>query len=129
MARRSRWTLLAGAVVLVLGLGEAPGFAVQAGQFCANAAANTITVADNGATVQCQYNPNSDRYQWVAIVTTTTTTVAPGAANQTRIISITQAPVPPPAVPILAPTVATPPTATPAAPAPAMTTGLLERTG
>lgn len=96
MARRSRWAALAGAVVLVLGLGEAPGFAVQAGQFCATAAANTITVAENGATVQCQYNPNSDRYQWVAVTTTTTaatTTTLAGPATETRIISITQTPV------------------------------------
>lgn len=110
MARRSRWAVLAGAVALVLGLGQAPGFAVLAGQFCANAAANTVTVADNGATVQCQYNPNSDRYQWVAITTVptapqATTTTAP--AGQTRIVSVTPAP---------------------PAPAP-LATGLLERTG
>lgn len=110
MARRSRWAVLAGALVAVLGLSEAPSLAVLAGQFCANAAANTITVAENGATVQCQYNPNSDRYQWVAITTTTAAAASP--ANQTGIISITPAP----------------PTTLPPASA-GVATGLLERTG
>lgn len=68
MAGRSRWPMLAGAVLLVLGLGQQPGFAVLAGQFCADADAGVIRLADNGATVQCTLQSFGAQRRWVQIV-------------------------------------------------------------
>lgn len=113
------------ALVLTMGAALAaggPAEAVLAGQFCANASAGVIMTADNGATVECLFNPNSNRNQWVAITTVapvaTTAppvTVAPptpaviAGNGGTRILTIGPAPAPTaplvvvPATPIVAP--------------------------
>lgn len=74
------------AAVLVIGLafgGQGSALAVSAGEFCANADAGTVRTADNGATVQCTFNPNSNRSQWVAIATTTTVATIPASTSTT----------------------------------------------
>ena len=70
--------------VLVIGLAfgvQDSALAVLAGQLCANADADTVTTADNGATVQCTYNPSSNRHQWVAIGTATTVVTIPTSSS------------------------------------------------
>ncbi len=82
MARR-RWAVLAGAVMLVLGVSEAPSFAVLAGQFCSDAEAGVIRLADNGATVQCVLQSFGGQRRWLEIAPPTTTATAPSVTTST----------------------------------------------
>lgn len=79
------------ALIMIFGVGLAgsgPAQAVLAGQFCPDASAGVVVAADNGATVECLFNPNSNRN---VATTAPPTTVAP-VPSQTRIIAITPAP-------------------------------------
>jgi hypothetical protein len=76
------FSLVALVVGLTFGLPDS-AFAVLAGQLCANADAGVVTTAENGATVQCTYNANSDRNQWVVISTTTSVVTIPAAESTT----------------------------------------------
>ncbi len=99
MSRRSRWAVLAVAVMLVLGMGESPSFAVLAGQFCADADAGVIRLADNGATVQCTLQSFGGQRRWVAIVppspTAPTVTASTVGSTQTGIVAYLPAPASP----------------------------------
>ncbi|MCA1709265.1 MAG: hypothetical protein LC808_40685, partial [Actinobacteria bacterium] len=72
-----------GAAPLVVAIGLDSVTGQQARQFCAEADAGRIASAINGATVQCQFNPESNRHQWVAIAQATTTTLPPTIPSTT----------------------------------------------
>ncbi len=89
-----RVRIFGAALALLAGIGlsgAGPALAVQAGQFCASADANKITTAANGDTVQCTFNANSNRFQYVKIAAgqVTTTTAPVTTTTSTTVASVT----------------------------------------